>query len=189
MSECSGLKQTFLAMRPALTRMLSARGAATEEAEDLIHDLYLRIETQPIGPVAEPRAYLYRMADNLLLDRRRSAMRRTRREEAWAGAADGMVPEHDDQPSAERMLIGREQLALVSAALAALPERTVESFRRFRVDGEPQKIIARDLGISISAVEKHLQRAYRAVANVRISLDAELAMSRRPRTNGEADDH
>jgi RNA polymerase sigma-70 factor (ECF subfamily) len=47
--------------------------------------------------------------------------------------------------------------------LRSLGERTDYIFRRHRVEGIPQRDIAAELGISLSAVEKHLQRAYRAV--------------------------
>jgi RNA polymerase sigma-70 factor (ECF subfamily) len=170
----SGLKQLLFEMRGALLRMLSARGAAPDEAEDLLQELFVRLETQAIGPVGEPKAYLYRMADNLFLDRRRAETRRAAREQRW-GEQDNEL-----RPTPERELIGRERLAMVSAALAALPERTVEIFRRFRLDGESQRAIGDSLGISLSAVEKHLQRAYRAVTDIRARLDAENEAPRRP---------
>lgn len=170
----SGLKQLLFDMRGALLRMLSARGATPDEAEDLLQELFVRLETQAIGPVGEPKAYLYRMADNLFLDRRRAETRRAAREQRW-GEQDNEL-----RPTPERELIGRERLALVSAALAALPERTVEIFRRFRLDGESQRAIGDNLGISLSAVEKHLQRAYRAVTDIRARLDAESEALRRP---------
>jgi RNA polymerase sigma-70 factor (ECF subfamily) len=52
-----------------------------------------------------------------------------------------------------------------------LPERTRAIFRRFRLDGEPQRRIAEDIGISVSAVEKHLARAYEAIAAAKLRLD------------------
>jgi RNA polymerase sigma factor (sigma-70 family) len=168
------LKSMFLECRPALLRFLRARGAATDEAEDLLQDLFLKLEVQPTGPIAEPRAYLYRMADNLMLDRQRSAQRRARREGAWL--------EDSTNPAAratDHLLIAQEQLRQVGAALATLPLRTVEIFRRFRIDGERQKVIAADLGISVSAVEKHLQRAYDVVVTAKAEADADNEPPRR----------
>lgn len=174
-----GLKALLLANRPALLRFLAARRVAPDEAEDLLQDLFVKLESQAVGPVAEPRAYLYRMLDNLLLDRRRSAGRRAGREEAWRAARSGLALDIDDRPSAERQLIDRERLASVSSALAALPERTLLVFSRFRIDGVPQKDIAAELGISVSAVEKHLQRAYRAVVEIQRRLDEDAPPPRR----------
>ena len=55
--------------------------------------------------------------------------------------------------------------------IADLGERTDTIFRRFRVEGVGQKRIAEELGISINTVEKHLQRAYRALVGLRRRLD------------------
>ncbi|CAM3196640.1 RNA polymerase subunit sigma-70 [Sphingomonas antarctica] len=183
----SGLIAVFIDLRPALARFLAARGAQAAEAEDLLQDLYLKLGEATIGPVAEPRAYLYRMANNLMLDLRRSAARRAGREEAWTDAGLGAQRDMDPQPSAEDALLARERLTVVTNVLAALPERTRDVFRRYRLGGEPQKDIAADLAISVSAVEKHLQRAYRAVVEARAALDADLVAPRR--LMGERDRH
>ena len=175
-----GLQAVLLERRGELLRFIAARGAAGE-AEDILHDLFLKIERTVPGPIADPRAYLYRMADNLLLDRRRSASRRAIREQAWSGANSGSLTDRDERPSAEQALIDREHLTVVGEVLSALPERTLAIFRRFRIDGVSQKQIAADLGISVSAVEKHLQRAYHALVAVRQRWDAELAVPERPR--------
>lgn len=177
------LRSLFMECRPALLRFLRARGAAAEEAEDLIQDLYLKLDSQPIGAVAEPRAYLYRMADNLMLDRRRASQRRDRREEAWSDI-DGAGA----RPATDDALISQEQLRLVTAALATLPERTVEIFRRFRIEGERQKAIAANFDISVSAVEKHLQRAYEVVLAFKVR-DAENHGPRRHIGESESDEH
>jgi len=170
MSE-SGLKQIFLGMRPALTRYLLVRGLSQDDAEDLMQDMFIKLGTLPEGPIGEPRAYLYRMTHNLLLDRRRSTARRIRREEDWSSGGTGVMSESDDRPSAEDVLIARERLAIVTTALKALPERTRDIFRRFRIDGQTQKAIAGDLGLSKSAVEKHIYRAYHVVAEAKAGLD------------------
>lgn len=180
------LKSVFLESRPALLRFLRARGAATDEAEDFLQDLFLKLEVQPTGPVSEPRAYLYRMADNLMLDRRRSAQRRARREGAWLDDSSNPA-DRATVVATDDLLIAQEQLRQVGAALATLPLRTVEIFRRFRIDGERQKVIAADLGISVSAVEKHLQRAYDVVVTAKAEADADNQSPRRLTRESEHD--
>lgn len=173
-----GLLQTFAAARPALLRFLVTRGAAPDDAEEILQELYLKLLTETIGPVAQPRAYLYRMASNHFAGARRSAGRRVRREEEWTelrGGSDGAV---DEAPSVEAALIAREQLAILQRVLDGLPERTRQIFRRFRVELEPQRRIAEDLGISVSAVEKHLSRAYAEIAAAKRLLDED-AIERR----------
>ena len=175
------LRTALLEHRPALLRYFIARRVPPEEAEDVLQDLVVKLESHASGPVAEPRAYLYRMAENLLLDRIRSDGRRRGREQAWVAVQAGATLETDDRPSPEQALIARERLALVSAALGALPERTLSVFRRYRIDGVPQRQIAAEAGISLSAVEKHLQKAYRAVVEVQARLDADSSFPQRPR--------
>lgn len=180
------LKSLFMASRPALLRFLRVRGASAEEAEDLVQDLYVKLDSQPISSVAEPRAYLYRMADNLMLDRRRASLRRERREDAWSDN-DSDVTAPSAHVATDDVLIAREQLRLVTAALATLPERTSEIFRRYRIEGERQKAIAADFNISVSAVEKHLQRAYEVVLAAKTCLDAEISPPCRPTGGSESD--
>lgn len=168
-----GLVGTFMEARSALLRYLMLRGATADEAEDILQEVYLKLSADRIGPVAEPRAYLYRMTTNHFLGSRRAAGRRTRREEDWVDAQGGEVRERDEQPSAEAQLIAREQLAILQRVLDGLPDRTRAIFRRFRIDGEPQRQIADDIGISVSAVEKHLARAYEAIAAAKLRLDGD----------------
>jgi RNA polymerase sigma factor (sigma-70 family) len=174
------LRAALVEHRAALLRYLIARRVAPDEAEDIMQDLVVKLAGHASGPVAEPRAYLYRMAENLLLDRIRSEGRRRGREQAWVAAQAGATLDADDRPSPEQALIARERLALVSAALAALPERSLFVFRRYRLDGTPQREIAAELGISLSAVEKHLQKAYHVVVEAQARLDADTPDPQRP---------
>lgn len=181
-----GLAATAIRNRPALLRFLAARGAG-EDADDLFQELWMKAHNVSSGPIAEPLAYLYRMADNLMLDRRRAAGRRVRRDDQWNAVAGGGSGEASDQPSAERMLLAREKLRAVDAKLASLGERTAAIFRRYRIDGIRQQDIAPEFGISLSSVEKHLQKAYTALASMQSSMDAESPDPRRPDIEGKHD--
>lgn len=63
--------------------------------------------------------------------------------------------------SPERVLQGREQIARVLATLEALPERTRRVFILVRFEEMSYKLVAQRLGISVSAVEKHVMKALR----------------------------
>lgn len=177
----------FMVNRQRILRFVAARGGG-DEAEDIVQELWLKISTTQTGPVAEPLSYLFRMANNLLLDRRRSEQRRGRREEEYGGLNDSPAPGVSAAPSAERILVARERLHNVEAALAALGARTVAVFRRFRIDGVNQRDIAAEFGLSLSAVEKHLQKAYRALIEIRAIDDAETPEPRRLAIKGNDDD-
>jgi RNA polymerase sigma factor (sigma-70 family) len=159
------LASAFEAHRAQLLRYLRARGAG-EEAEDCLQELWIRASSGDHDAVAEPLSYLYRMAHNLMLDRYRADSRRAHRELAYQGDVHG-DGEADKTPSAERALLARERLRAVERLLAGLGSRTDHIFRRHRIDEVAQRDIAAELGITLSAVEKHLQKAYRAIAAAR----------------------
>lgn len=185
----SDLRQAFMVVRPALIRFLVARGTTMDDASDLVQDLYLKLDRVPISAVTDQRAYLYRMAENLRLDRIRSSLRRSRRDEEWTGLQSGLELDRDQQPPADEALIARERLSFANRTLDGLPSRTSDVFRRFRIDGQTQKDIAAELDISLSAVEKHLQRAYRAVLAVKTGFDVEDEVPcRQVSTDGILDD-
>jgi RNA polymerase sigma-70 factor (ECF subfamily) len=169
----SGLLGAFIECRPALLRYLRLRGATADEAQDILQEVHLKLWAERIGLVDQPRAYLYKMTNNHFLLHRRTADRRARREGDWLAVHSGEQPEIDERPSAEARLIARQQLAILQQVLDALPERTRIVFRRFRLDGEPQRQIAADMGISVSAIEKHLTRAYEAIAVAKLRMDGD----------------
>ena len=165
------LLSAFLELRPLLRRYLRARGATADETDDVLQETSLKLSMQKTGPVDQPKAYLYRMAHNEFLSLRRTGTRRSGREADWMESAIGDPPEMEQRRSVEASLIAREQLAMLQAALDDLPDRTRLIFTRFRLDGAPQKDIAAEFGISVSAIEKHLTRAYEKIARARLQFD------------------
>jgi RNA polymerase sigma factor (sigma-70 family) len=166
--EMSGLQRTVIAERARLIRFLAARGAG-DEAEDLLHELWEKVAAAGTQPIAEPLSYLFRAAENLIRDVRRSKTSRERRQFHWHEVA--ITPE--EHPVGERATIARQELAAVQATLSGLGPRVEEIFRRCRLEGAGQAQVARDLGISLSSVEKDLQKAYRALAQLKAGFDAE----------------
>jgi RNA polymerase sigma-70 factor (ECF subfamily) len=159
-----GIDGVLLANRERIVRFLEVRGAG-DAAEDLFQDLWMRLTERGMGPIAEPLAYVMRAANNLMLDRYRSARQSALRDAAWSDASIA------EGPSAETALISREQLALVEQAIAATGERPARIFRRFRVDGVQQREIAAEIGISLSTVEADLRKVYAAIARTRRQFD------------------
>jgi len=153
----TGLSAIFFQNRAALLRFLRARGAG-EDAEDLLQDMWMKLEAKDLGPVADPLPYLYRMANNLMLDRYRSATRRERREQDWAEGAGGVMADpNDDLAVDERMILNQR----------------LEQARGILADLGPRVELAEELGVSLTTVEKDLQKAYRAMLALKQSLDTE----------------
>lgn len=161
-----GLEAVYFERRDALLRFLRARGAG-DQAEDLVQELWIRLSSVPHRPVADPVGYLYRAADNLMISRHRSTSRRERRDEEW-GAAGGSFA-----TMGEAAVGARHAIEKAEQRLRALGERAFRAFTLFRVDGVSQRAIADQLGVSLSSVEKDLQRAYRAIADLKEQYDAD----------------
>lgn len=163
-----GLQKVALAERDRLLRFLAARGAGAD-ADDLFQELWQRAAATPTAPVADPMSYLFRVAENLVRDMRRSQNSRARRQFDWQEAS--MTEEAPQQ--GERALIARERLAMIERTLQQLGPRVASAFWLYRLEGQSQAAIARQFGISLSSVEKDLQKAYRALAQLKAKFDAE----------------
>jgi len=160
------LAELFMANRPAILRYLQSHGAA-DAAEDLLQDLWVRTATAA-APEQVSLGYIMRMAHNLMIDRARGARQRRARELAYHEDAPQASGEIDAAPNAEHVLLARERLHSVEQALRSLGSRTEQVLRRHRIDEVPQRVVAQELGLSLSAVEKHLQKAYRALVLVQL---------------------
>jgi RNA polymerase sigma-70 factor (ECF subfamily) len=165
-----GLQGFFLENREVLRRFLLARGAG-DDCEDLLQDLWLKIDRLQTGPIAAPLPYLYRVANTLMIDRYRSARQSEARDAAWAELQSGPARGVSDVPSVERIVQSRQAAAKVEQALAVLPQRAALAFRRSRIDKLPQREIAAELGVSVSTVESDLRSVYRALAELKERLD------------------
>lgn len=166
----SGLQEVFLANRERLLRFLKARGAG-DSAEDVLQEIWLKIAGRAIGPVASPLSYLFRTADLLMIDRYRAAVQAQRRDEAWSEAGQGALPGVSDAPSADRLVMAREHVRLVSETLDALGPRVAGIFRAHRIEGIPQRRLADQFGVSLSTVESDLRKAYAALAELKERID------------------
>ncbi|MEM1196003.1 MAG: RNA polymerase sigma factor [Pseudomonadota bacterium] len=159
-----------------LARFLTARTRDPDLAQDLLQQARLKlIERGDAQRVEDPLAYLYRLAENLVRDHRRSESAREKRNRDWGDGGEGISELRADPTTPERRALDRDYLERVLAELDTLPERTKAVFLAYRVEGQSQKAIAAHHEISVSAVEKHLQRAYRLVAGLRETLDAGLS--------------
>ncbi|THD79300.1 MAG: RNA polymerase sigma factor [Phenylobacterium sp.] len=155
------LTQDAGSVRSWLARWFARRVRDQAEVEDMVQDVFARIAARDsTEPVEHLGGYVLKTAWSVMADR---ARRR----------ASHMMAQHvplndelhgDEEIDPERVLIGKEDLRAATAALLSLPERTRTVFILRRLEGCRQKEIAMRLGISVSAVEKHLVRAIQHLA-------------------------
>lgn len=145
----------------SLTAYVRSRADSAQQASDIVQETWTRaIPSLRAGTVGNVRAFLYRIARNLLTDSFRDRHK-------WSpyladGQASAFVP--DDAPSAERHAIARDRLSLVLELVETLPPRCRETFALRKLEGLDQVEIAERLGITRGAVEKHLRHALLVLA-------------------------
>lgn len=154
------LKALFLRHGNAVRNLLLRRSRDPQLASDLTQESFLRLAEQARGgPVENGPAYLFRIAQNLLIDHLRQQQRR--RTDSQPNEA--MAHIEDEAPDLERQLAARQRLRIIREALAELPPRTRQIFELNRLQGLTYAEVARRLGISDSSVQKHLARALQHV--------------------------
>lgn len=127
-----------------------------DRAEDLLHSAFLRLEEyRSRHTIENPAAFLVRVAVNMAADERRHERVRAEIPESIYDLVDLW----DDRPLHDEVFAARERLERVQAGLAELNPRTREIFLMHRIDGLKYREIAARLGITVSAVEKHVARA------------------------------
>ena len=126
-----------------------------QDAEDLLHSAWLRLFAyRAENDVREPQAFLVQTAANLAVDRHRQRKRLAR--DPLDAFEMGL---EDDSPLQDEVLAARERLRRVQAGLERLPPRTRQVFVMQKVEGMKLREIGAALGITQSAVEKHLAKA------------------------------
>lgn len=139
-----------------LRRFVRGRVATREDAEDVIQDAYLRVLRYSAEHAVESQErLLFSAAKNLVVDSRRRRSVRVRT------ATDFAILEACTQswPNPDEVLYASQRLNRVERAVEQLPPRCREVFLLNRLDGLSYTQVAAHLGISVSAVEKHMARA------------------------------
>jgi RNA polymerase sigma factor (sigma-70 family) len=143
-------------VRGALRRL----AVAESDIDDLIQDAYCRLATlKSVDHIDRPGAYFMQIVKNAWRDSLRRA--RVVRLEDFTENATPIV--EDEATGVEAMLFAREQLGLIEALLATLPERCRTIFTWKRMEGVSQRDIARRLGVSENVVENDVQKALRII--------------------------
>ncbi len=155
------LLAVYLDRRPALVRFFTARTGSTDRAQDIVQDIYVRLQSMSETAAAEvksPLPFLYRIGGNLMLDGARGQRRAAERDQAWTDASGASIDGASimDAPSPEDAAWARLKLDKVAAALAELPPKARLAFRLHKVDGLTHAEVAAQMGVSRSSVEKYV---------------------------------
>jgi len=128
-------------------------------ASDLAHDTFLRVlrkrRAELLRELREPRAYLTRIAQGLLVDH----WRRSDLEQAWLQTLAALPEPHAPSPESQQIVL--ETLIRVDAALDTLKPAVRAAFLLAQIDGLTCPQIAARLGVSLATVERYLAGALR----------------------------
>jgi RNA polymerase sigma-70 factor (ECF subfamily) len=132
-----------------LRRYLLRRLRDRDAAEDLAQDVFVRAAGQGQGfcSVSNPRAWLFRVAHNALVD-----FVRLRHQAESIDDLPLPAPVSEDEPL-------RDLEACIVRTLPTLAEQDRQALQRADLDGLSQRALAVSLGLSLSGAKSRVQRA------------------------------
>jgi RNA polymerase sigma factor (sigma-70 family) len=132
----------------------------SQDIDDVIQEAYSRLASlESIEHIGSGRAYLFQTTRNIVLEQvRRSKIVRIDNVTDFGDL--GLV---DETPPLDRVVGGARELQRVQRLIEQLPFKCRRIFVLRRIHGVSQRDIARDLGISESAVEKQASRGLKLI--------------------------
>jgi len=141
---------------PALRRYFEKR-VSPAEAEDLVQDVFLSMQVRGGAEgIDNVKGYLFRVAANVLARRRYNYPPLGRALAPLEGPVEELSP--------ERVLLGKEAMERMLAALEALPPRAREALLLHRFEEATYVSVARRMGVGTSAVERLITRALKSLS-------------------------
>jgi RNA polymerase sigma-70 factor (ECF subfamily) len=145
--------------RPLL-EFLCRRLPDPSDAEDLLQEIFLRVHIRihTLRDHSRLAPWLYRIARNVLIDRKRKERR-----ERKGGASPGLpLPEELPADESARARAGSEPERQIASGLRGMVELLPEGYRQaltlYELEGVKQREIARRLGLSLSGAKSRVQR-------------------------------
>jgi len=142
----------------ALSRYLVARfGRSAADPEDIVQTTFLKLADHPdLDTISDPRAYIFALACNIAIDNQRTTTRRGTIQNELNIIAQ--VAPHTEA-SSEKILIDRERLGYIEAALQKMPKQRRRIFLLIRIEGLSVQEVAARFAMSEAAIYKHVARA------------------------------
>ncbi|MBP6506867.1 MAG: sigma-70 family RNA polymerase sigma factor [Opitutaceae bacterium] len=140
---------------PALRAYLRQRFPDVNDIDDLVQESYVRLlAAQRKGPIASAKAYLFSIARNGAI----SLLRRPRifSDQPLSSCEAKSVPE--DRRDVADQVSTRQEVAVLMAAVDALPRRCREIMILVKIQGLSHQVVADRLGLSVQTVHVQVMR-------------------------------
>jgi len=159
------LGEVFIANRAQLQRVAQKIVRTADLADEVLQDAYLKLaDGAAVRDVHKPLGYCCQVVRNVAFDYHRhhsvEASYRT-----YCEDVELVSPPSNDAP--ERVLDGRQALAVIDRVLDALPARTRLAFELNRISGLTQREIGVRLGCSATLVNFMIKDADAALESCR----------------------
>jgi RNA polymerase sigma factor (sigma-70 family) len=154
-SRASALSSLFREHNRTLVRFINARLRNEQESNEIAQEAYvkmLQLDRCP-GTASFMRHYLFRVAENLAVDRIRQRYSRSRLDQLTS------IDDLFQEALAERTVLAGQELALLRAAVAELPEKYREAFRLIKLEDNSFPQAAGLMQLSERMVRKYITRA------------------------------
>jgi RNA polymerase sigma factor (sigma-70 family) len=151
---CLGLCSVFERYYHDLHHFISRSIGCRDKAQDVVQEAYARVlASKQSGNESALGALLYTTAKNIVIDQyRQNKSRQYDNYELLELAAS-----RADEP--EHRAAGRQSMNHLLELIDTLPPRSKEAFVLYKFDGLSHAEIAKQMGISINMVEKHIINA------------------------------
>lgn len=160
------VERLFREHNEALIRFLIARTGSRQEAREIAQEAYVRLlSLDEPGAVSYLRAFLFKTAANIAVDRKR-------RDDVHERATEQpLFQEFADARTPERCIAGEQAFERLQRLIAAMPPKCRQAFVLNEFYGMDFASIAREMGISQRMVRKYVVRA---LVHCREALDREV---------------
>ena len=161
--------EVYMAYYPALNRYACTMVRDDAVAEDMVHNVFLKLVENGAGlsHSTYQKAYLYRAVYN-------ECMNYIRHEHIITGYKNQQIPATEQSAQADTTSLQHKELKqAINTALSLLPEQCRKVFQLSRHEELTYKEIAAVLNISVNTVEKHMVKALK---KLRIQLEEYLPL-------------
>jgi RNA polymerase sigma factor (sigma-70 family) len=158
-SSADAVSYLFREHNRALVRYLTARLRSEQEAKEVAQEAYVRLlQLQKPGTPSLLRAYLFKTATNLALDRLRHRKVRNRAEEQ-AELFEDLTTDRSELEDPAKQLLARERADQLLGYLQELPIKCRQVINLHRLEGVPQHEVAVRLRFSERMVRRYVTYA------------------------------
>ena len=155
-SNSNSIASLYADEQARLTRMLVRKGMSAQGAADAVQEAFIRVLRAPREDIRDLKSYLHRTAVSVAIDQHRHERRDATLGRGVVEIDDTII---DPAPLADAMMISREEVDALDAALRELPPRCREVLVLHKFEGLSYNEIAERLGIAKNTVMVHMVKA------------------------------